>query len=115
MKAKFTTAVFLSAISVLFELIFAAPRAQAQGGLPVWTNRYSDPATGSADARAVAVDNNGNAFVTGNSITRSIGSDYVTIKYSNAGPSFATRSRCDGPVVQPIHEHRPGLRPHRIS
>jgi hypothetical protein len=64
-KPTTTTTFILSVVIFLFGLIFAAPRAQAQGGVPLWTNRYSDAATGSADARAVAVDDSGNVFVRG--------------------------------------------------
>src|SRR4030095_12591310 len=96
MKTKSNSAAILWAVTFLVALIFAALRAQAQGGVPLWTNRYSDPVTGSAEGRAVAVDRNGNVFVTGLSITSSNGSDFVTIKYSSAGVPLWT-NRYDGP------------------
>ncbi len=97
MKTKsITAAVILSAVTFLFGGMFAAPRAQAQGGIPLWTNRYSDTATGIATARAVAVDGNGNVFVTGVSIGSGTNVNYVTIKYSSAGVPLWT-NRYDGP------------------
>ena len=57
-----TAAVILSAVTLLFDLISVAPRAQAQGGVPLWTNRYSDAVTGDAIAWAAAVDSSGNVF-----------------------------------------------------
>ncbi|MBL9138673.1 MAG: SBBP repeat-containing protein [Verrucomicrobiales bacterium] len=57
-------------------------------GVPAWTNRYNGRANASDAASAVAVDTQGNVFVTGYSsngdpLTRS--SDYTTIKYSSGG------------------------------
>src|SRR3954449_10675079 len=73
----------------------AASRGHAQGGVPLWTNRYD---VGIDDeAWAIAVDSNGSAFVTGSSYA-GVGTccDYVTIKYSSAGVSLWTR-RYNGP------------------
>jgi hypothetical protein len=44
-------------------------------GIPLWTNLYTGP--GNTTPTAIAVDDNGNVFVTGTS-----SSDYATIKYS---------------------------------
>lgn len=59
----------------------------APNGSPLWTNRYDGSANGDDFARGVAVDTNGNVFVTGDTI-RGIGvglNDYATIKYSPSG------------------------------
>src|SRR5262245_54223391 len=70
--------------------------ADAQGGMPLWTNLYSPPADRTY-ARAVAVDGNGNVFVAGTAPTTTGGSvDYVIIKYSNSGLPFWT-NRFNGP------------------
>ena len=65
------------------------------GGIPLWTNRYSGPASGDDQAKAVAVDSSGNVLVTGHSMAASL--DYVTIKYSGAGVPLWT-NRYDGPA-----------------
>src|SRR5580765_6926083 len=53
----------------------------ASSGAPLWTNSYDGPANGSDGARAIAVDNSGNVFVTGSSWDGT-NYDFVTIKYS---------------------------------
>jgi hypothetical protein len=57
-------------------------------GVPLWTNRHAG-----GYATALAVDGNGNVFVTGY-VTGSDGSyDYLTIKYSPAGVPLLTIAR----------------------
>ena len=41
------------------------PRANADGGVTLWTNRFGGPANGNDTASALVVDNHGNVFVTG--------------------------------------------------
>src|SRR4051812_37468920 len=41
--------------------------AEAQSGVPLWTNRYNGPANGPDKARAVAVDGSGTVYATGQS------------------------------------------------
>jgi uncharacterized delta-60 repeat protein len=55
-------------------------------GVPLWTNRYNGLGNSDDRATALAVDYRGNVYVTGYSIGSGTGYDYVTIKYSNAGP-----------------------------
>jgi hypothetical protein len=61
-------------------------------GVPLWTNRYTAFAD-SAWANALAVDTNGNVYVTG----YSAGSGLPTVKYSSAGTPLWT-NRYNGPV-----------------
>jgi hypothetical protein len=60
-------------------------------GVPLWTNFYNGAANGADSAEAIAVDGSGNVFVTGPSERSGSGSDWVTVKYSNAGALLWTR------------------------
>jgi hypothetical protein len=51
-------------------------------GNQVWLQRYSSPSGGSAAGNAIAVDGNGNVYVTGYDTTAQGGTEIVTIKYS---------------------------------
>jgi hypothetical protein len=65
--------------------------AYSGAGLPLWTNRYNGPGNSYDNAYAVAVDGNGNVFVTGSS-NGGLNYDCATIKYSGAGvPSWTNR------------------------
>jgi hypothetical protein len=71
--------------------------AYSSAGVPLWTNRYNGPVNDSDDyARAVTVDGNGNAFVTGDSWNGSV-QEYATIAYSGAGvPLWTNRYHAPG-------------------
>ncbi len=78
----------------------------SSGGLPLWTNRYPGPLSGTNAFPPVsmALDAGGNVFVAGSSAgingvnTAPVGyNDYVTIAYSAAGAGLWT-NRYDGPV-----------------
>lgn len=60
-------------------------------GMPLWTNYYTGPGSGADEAVAVAVDNSGNVFVTGNGVSN-YSRDYVTIKYAYNGVSLWTNT-----------------------
>jgi hypothetical protein len=66
------------------------------GGVPLWTNRYDGPGKADDYAGAIAVDSNGNVFVTGSSPGGGSGNDYATIAYSSVGLPLWT-NRYDGP------------------
>jgi hypothetical protein len=68
----------------------------SNAGVPLWTNRYAGLVTGTDVANAIAVDTNGNVFVTGYS-GNGFSTDYVTIKYSGAGLPLWT-NRYNGPA-----------------
>jgi hypothetical protein len=58
--------------------------AYSSAGLPLWTNRFNGSGNSDDLAHAIAVDDIGNVFVTGESWNGAY-SEFLTIKYSNAG------------------------------
>jgi hypothetical protein len=50
-----------------------------------WASRYNSPASGSDEAKAIVVDANGNAYVTGGSSMGGTHVDYATVKYNIYG------------------------------
>jgi hypothetical protein len=84
-------------LALLLGIVVFAPQAHAQGGIPLWTNRYNGPANGYDRAIAIAVDGSGNVIVTGWSDGSGSGYDYATIKYSGAGVPLWT-NQYNGPA-----------------
>jgi len=68
----------------------------SSAGAPMWTNFYVGPGNYMDTPRAVAVDKNGNTFVTGSSWGTGTGYDFATIAYSSAGIPLWT-NRYNGP------------------
>ncbi len=72
---------FILVAAILFiGLAGSLVQAHAQGGVPLWTNRYD----GLYYANAIAVDSSGNVFVTGQDYPNTL-SDFGTVAYSVAG------------------------------
>jgi uncharacterized delta-60 repeat protein len=66
-------------------------------GNELWVARYDGPSSGFDEARAVAVDGDGNIFVTGSSTGTGTRGDYATVRYSPAGGEDWV-ARYDGPA-----------------
>ncbi|MBN2423694.1 MAG: SBBP repeat-containing protein [Calditrichaceae bacterium] len=66
-------------------------------GAGMWTARYNGPGDGLDEAWAIAVDTDGNTYVTGNSEGSEGNCDYTTIKYNSSGIRQWV-ARYDGPV-----------------
>jgi len=70
--------------------------AYSNSGVPLWTNRYNGPGNGDDTANDIALDSNGNIFVTGG-VTAGGLIEFATLKYSNAGlPLWTNRYRGQG-------------------
>lgn len=54
-------------------------------GDTVWTKRYNGIADGGDESYAIAIDNSGNIFITGNSDQGATTADIITIKYTPSG------------------------------
>jgi uncharacterized delta-60 repeat protein len=68
----------------------------APSGERLWAKRYNGPGNSTDSASALAVDGQGNVYVTGESTGAESGSDYTTIKYSAAG-NLLWAKRYNGP------------------
>jgi hypothetical protein len=66
-------------------------------GVEQWVQRYNGPANSSDAASAIAVDNEGNVYVTGTSGGDGTGFDYATIKYNSSGDTLWVQ-RYNGPA-----------------
>jgi hypothetical protein len=80
----------LSAALLLGALSALTPNAHAQGGMPLWTNRYNGPGNSDDGANAVAVNSSGDVFVTGHSTDTNGYEIYATVAYSGAGVALWT-------------------------
>jgi uncharacterized delta-60 repeat protein len=66
-------------------------------GVEQWVARYDGPANSYDDARAMAIDNAGNIYVTGYSIDLATHEDFATVKYKASGEEEWV-ARYNGPL-----------------
>ena len=69
----------------------------SSSGDTLWVRRYGGPGNGPDPANALAIDDSGNAYVTGSSWSGA-SYDYATIKYSPSGDTLWVK-RYDGPAI----------------
>jgi outer membrane protein assembly factor BamB len=73
----------------------------ASDGALLWEQTYNGPSNQQDEAKAVAIDDNGNVVVTGLSwSTNSSRSDYYTAKYSGTGGTLIWEKYYNGPLEQ---------------
>src|SRR5437899_3961532 len=79
-------------------LLFSAHLSAAYGasGAPLWTNIFNGPANTINVPHAVAVDSQGNVFVTGQSAGNGGYFEFATVKYSGAGAPLWTNRYNEG-------------------
>ena len=82
-------------IEATLHLDYATLKYDPDGKL-LWENRYNGPGNGEDSASAIAVDGNGNVYVTGHSYGGSSGYDYATLKYDPDG-KLLWENRYNGP------------------
>jgi len=69
---------------------YATVKYDADGN-ELWARRYNGPGNNADEAYALAMDADGNVYVTGRSIGSGTGSDYATIKYDADGDTVWVR------------------------
>jgi hypothetical protein len=81
---------------ILIVLFYESIPVFAQYADIAWIRRYNGPDNGDDYAHAVALDNSGNVYVTGESYGSGTNSDYATIKYDSVGNQLWV-ARYNGP------------------
>ncbi|MBM3880909.1 MAG: DUF5011 domain-containing protein [Verrucomicrobia bacterium] len=81
---------------------FSTVKYAAATGAVLWETRYTGPANGSDEPRALAVDAAGDVVVTGisrnSSVSSSVYSDFYTAKYAAANGALLWERRYNGPA-----------------
>ncbi|HEV7926675.1 MAG TPA: hypothetical protein VGR14_15050 [Verrucomicrobiae bacterium] len=81
---------------------YFATLAYSLAGNALWTNWYADGGSGQAEAEAIAADDLGHIYVTGNATTNaSYFPSYVTVAYSNEGTALWTNQYFGGAYSTP--------------
>ena len=91
---KFRATILMTA--ALVSLWLSKINANAADGTPVWTNYYNGTGKAQDGVTAMALDANGNVYVTGYSDGNGTGQDFATVKYSSNGTALWT-NQFNGP------------------
>jgi hypothetical protein len=87
--------------------VYYATLAYTGTGTPLWTSLYTGPVGGN-EAVAIATDNHGHVFVTGESLDPLGPYDFATVAYSSAGTPLWT-NRFNTPPSPPSDAHPAGV------
>ncbi|MCU0371778.1 MAG: SBBP repeat-containing protein, partial [Ignavibacteria bacterium] len=89
MKTKYKIVVYITGIYLLCSNLYAQYN-------PEWVARYNGPGNGNDYANCIALDKNGNIYVSGENVGIGTGNDIVTIKYNSSGNAIWTQTYNSG-------------------
>jgi len=92
--------VYVTGESGTFSLRDYATIKYSATGVQQWVQKYNGPGNSTDIANSVAVDQQGNIYVTGESAGSGSGSDYATIKYSQSPRAFSIEPSLENKLLE---------------